>query len=422
MAEQAAGRWPYAHWMYLENLVFDASDPQRLGRFWQAAVGGKTLTDEPDGYETRLSVDGGPVLDLCFQRVPEPPSKPARLHLDLLGGPRQREVVDRLLGLGARHVDIGQGDVAWVVLADPEGNAFCVMEAREEYVRTGPIAAVPLDAADPAADARFWSWLTGWVLEGPGGSSTVVRHPSGRGLLLEFCPEKQPKPETKNRLHFDIRLGAGDDPDLVAAGIAERGGLELHPTGGCFRGGCSATLRATSSACSRPGTGRRDDRPDTVRFGLCYRPTTGHRVGPRSQRQCRPGLVRMSQTWRWQGSLAQVPETDDAQPDGTRRSVRGHGRDRSQLVSLSPRRERQSQPTGGSRQPAASASALLALRGCRSGRPRRCDRPRSASTVRRGRRAPRGQRTINQQRQRREARPSPRRRRRRRRPPSGHGQ
>jgi hypothetical protein len=217
--------------MYLENLVFDASDPQRLGRFWQAAVGGEMLTDEPDGYETRLSVAGGPVMDLCFQRVPEPPSEPVRLHLDLLGDLRQREVVDRLLGLGARHADIGQGDVPWVVLADPEGNPFCVMEARETYVRTGPIAAVPLDAADPPVDARFWSWLTGWVVA-PGGSPTVLRHPSGRGLLLEFCPEAQPKPEAKNRVHFDVRLEAGDNPDLVTAGIAERGGHELHPDWG----------------------------------------------------------------------------------------------------------------------------------------------------------------------------------------------
>ena len=212
----------------MENLVFDASDPQRLGRFWEAAVGGKMLMDESDAYETRLSVDGGPVLDLCFQRVPEPPAEPVRLHLDLLGGPRQREVVDRLLGLGARHADIGQGDVPWVVLADLEGNVFCVMEAREEYVETGPIAAVPIDAADPPADARFWSWLTGWMVV-PSGSSTVLRHPSGRGPLLTFCPEPQPKPRTKNRLHFDIRLEAGDDPDRVTIGIAEQGGLELHP-------------------------------------------------------------------------------------------------------------------------------------------------------------------------------------------------
>ena len=69
--------------MYLENLVFDAVDPQRLGRFWEAVVGGERLTDEPEGYETRLAVEGGPVLDLCFQRVAEPTREPPRLHLDL---------------------------------------------------------------------------------------------------------------------------------------------------------------------------------------------------------------------------------------------------------------------------------------------------------------------------------------------------
>ncbi len=101
--------------MYLENLVIDAVEPQRLGRFWEAASGGERLSDEPDGFETRLTIDGGPVLDQCFQRVSEPPIEPPRLHLDLSGGARQVEEVERLLGLGARHHDIGQDDVPWVV-------------------------------------------------------------------------------------------------------------------------------------------------------------------------------------------------------------------------------------------------------------------------------------------------------------------
>ena len=50
--------------MYLENLVFDALDPQLVGRFWEGVVGGERLTDEPAGFETRLTVEGGPVLDL----------------------------------------------------------------------------------------------------------------------------------------------------------------------------------------------------------------------------------------------------------------------------------------------------------------------------------------------------------------------
>lgn len=72
--------------VYLENLVIDAVEPQRLGRFWEAVVGGERLTDEPDAFETRLTVVSGPELDLCFQRVSEPPVDPPRLHLDLSGG------------------------------------------------------------------------------------------------------------------------------------------------------------------------------------------------------------------------------------------------------------------------------------------------------------------------------------------------
>jgi Glyoxalase-like domain len=217
--------------MYLENLVMDAVEPRRLGQFWEAAVDGERLTDEPDGFETRLTIEGGPVLDLCFQRVPDRPSEPLRLHLDLLGGDQQTEAVDRLLGLGARHLDIGQGDVPWVVLADPEGNPFCVMEERSAYVDTGPIAALPLDSADPDSDGEFWSWLTGWT-DARGIASRALRHPSMRGPLLELCPESASKGTAKNRLHLDVRLETGEDPDEVAARIAERGGREFHPDWG----------------------------------------------------------------------------------------------------------------------------------------------------------------------------------------------
>ncbi|MGO2047643.1 MAG: VOC family protein, partial [Brachybacterium tyrofermentans] len=67
--------------MFLENLGIDATDPVRLGRFWEAALGTTTLTAEPDIVETRLDLDGTAYLDLCFVRVPEPPTSPQRLHL-----------------------------------------------------------------------------------------------------------------------------------------------------------------------------------------------------------------------------------------------------------------------------------------------------------------------------------------------------
>jgi catechol 2,3-dioxygenase-like lactoylglutathione lyase family enzyme len=217
--------------MYLENVVVDAVDPRRLGEFWEAVLGCERLTDEPNGFETRLAIEGGPVLDLCFQRVPDPPFEQPRLHLDLLGGANQAQEVERLLELGARHLDIGQHDVPWVVLADPEGNPCCVMEEREAYVDTGPIAALPLDSADPKRDAEFWSRLTGWT-DAPGVAPRSLRHPSMRGPLLELCHERAPKGTSKNRLHLDIRLETGDDPDEVAAKIAESGGREFYPDWG----------------------------------------------------------------------------------------------------------------------------------------------------------------------------------------------
>lgn len=217
--------------MYLENLVFDAVDPRRLGRFWEAALGAQTLTDRAEIFETRLCVVGGPELDLCFQRVPEPPDEPLRLHLDLLGGAEQQEVVQRLTGLGADPLDIGQVGVPWVVLGDPEGNPFCVMEERTAYGDTGPVAALPIDSAHPVIDAAFWSWLTGWQ-PAPGVAPSTLRHSSRRGLLLEFCAEPARKGPEKNRLHLDVRLEPGDDLDEVLTQVADRGGHELSPDWG----------------------------------------------------------------------------------------------------------------------------------------------------------------------------------------------
>ncbi|MGO2360591.1 MAG: VOC family protein [Brachybacterium tyrofermentans] len=214
--------------MFLENLGIDATDPVRLGRFWEAALGTTTLTAEPDIVETRLDLDGTAYLDLCFVRVPEPPTSPQRLHLDLRGGEQQQEVAARLRELGAGDLDIGQGEVPWIVLADPEGGAFCVMEDREEFVGTGPIAALPLDSSDPERDADFWAWLTGWV-EVAGQAPRSLRHPSLRGPLLSLYSEPAPKaPEAKNPIHLDVRLEPGDDADEIAEQIVERGGRELR--------------------------------------------------------------------------------------------------------------------------------------------------------------------------------------------------
>lgn len=217
--------------MYLENIVIDAVDPSRVGRFWQDLLGSRQLTDAAEGFETRLEIEGGPVLDLCFPTVPAVPEGSARLHLDLRGGAAQGQVVSRARSLGAEPLDIGQGDVPWVVMGDVAGNAFCVMEERDCYNASGPIAAIPIDSTDPESDARFWSWLTGWIPV-QGSAPATLRHPSLRGPLLEFCHEPEAKMAEKNPMHLDVRLEPGDDPDRVAEGITARGGTQWHPDWG----------------------------------------------------------------------------------------------------------------------------------------------------------------------------------------------
>ena len=111
------------------QVAIDCADPPRLAEFW-AAVLGYDIT-ESDASVTSLEPPdrSGPGID--FIKVPEPKTAKNRLHLDL--SPRDRdqpEEVERIVNLGARRIDIGQGSVSWVVLADPEGNEFCVLRTR----------------------------------------------------------------------------------------------------------------------------------------------------------------------------------------------------------------------------------------------------------------------------------------------------
>jgi Glyoxalase-like domain len=110
-----------------EQLVVDARDPVALGRWWCEALGWVVVNDDPGEYEIRPAPDRLP--GLLFAQVPEGKTVKNRLHLDFRPEDRDAEVA-RLLGLGATHADVGQGEQSWVVLADPEGNEFCVLSAR----------------------------------------------------------------------------------------------------------------------------------------------------------------------------------------------------------------------------------------------------------------------------------------------------
>jgi len=121
------------------ELAIDCADPSGLARFW-CSVLGYEVQDEDDGLVTIGPPEmpdsknrRGPVPPvLTFAQVPEGKTVKNRLHLDVSPTDmEQDEEVRRLLDLGAWHADIGQtGDESWVVLADPEGNEFCVLAGR----------------------------------------------------------------------------------------------------------------------------------------------------------------------------------------------------------------------------------------------------------------------------------------------------
>jgi hypothetical protein len=109
------------------ELVIDCADPERVAAFWAAALGYTVLDREADGT-IEIGLPSGAPPTLLFQRVPESKTVKNRLHIDVRAvGTDQATELQRLLGLGARQIDIGQGDVTWVVLADPEGNEFCLL-------------------------------------------------------------------------------------------------------------------------------------------------------------------------------------------------------------------------------------------------------------------------------------------------------
>jgi predicted enzyme related to lactoylglutathione lyase len=111
-----------------EQIVVDAEDPPRLARWWAEALGYVIVDEKPDEVEIRRTPDTFP--GLLFTTVPDAKTVKNRLHIDLRPDDQEAEV-ERLVDMGARPADIGQGSVGWVVLADPEGNEFCVLVDRQ---------------------------------------------------------------------------------------------------------------------------------------------------------------------------------------------------------------------------------------------------------------------------------------------------
>jgi hypothetical protein len=210
----------------LISLCFDANDPLRLAHFWAAALLWE-LDDEADEEIGLVPGDGTPFV-LLFLPVPEPKAGKNRLHLDLVSESpeHQSEMVDRLITLGARRVDIGQGDVSWVVMADPEGNEFCVVLRGDFLATTNLIGAIVFEPADPVV-GRFWSEAAGWPLVHEQDGDTAIRAPGGRGPFVTFGPPTGAIKTGKNRLHLDIAPPSDGDQAAEVERLIARGARRI---------------------------------------------------------------------------------------------------------------------------------------------------------------------------------------------------
>jgi predicted enzyme related to lactoylglutathione lyase len=120
--------------LHLHHVVVDTHDLPGLARFWAQVLGWSVLSEREGEVVIGPSVDAP--VGMCFMPSPDAKQTKNRLHLDLTVEADQREAeVERILGLGARRVDIGQrGDESWDVFADPEGNEFCVVRPKRSLV------------------------------------------------------------------------------------------------------------------------------------------------------------------------------------------------------------------------------------------------------------------------------------------------
>ncbi|MHC3469421.1 VOC family protein [Streptomyces sp. 7R007] len=209
-----------------------AVDAAAVGRFWAEALGWTA-------YSPGVTTYVGPGVGLVWPHpavvgidvVPVPAAKTAtknRTHLDLAttSAAHQAELVARLETLGARRADVGQGAVPWTVLADPEGNEFCVLEPRETYRDTGPIAAIVVDCAEPRAMARFWGEALDWALCEVTDDQAVLRCADGVGPYLEFLRAPAAK-AVPDRVHLDLLPSPGDDQAAEAARLRALGATDL---------------------------------------------------------------------------------------------------------------------------------------------------------------------------------------------------
>ncbi|MDX3518486.1 VOC family protein [Streptomyces scabiei] len=211
---------------HLHALCFDAHDPVGLARFWAGVLGWETAADPYGAVALAPADEKG--FRLRFLPSQEKKTVPNQMHFDLTSrSPEdQRQVVARALGLGGRHIGIGQlPEEGHVVLADPEGNEFCVIPPGNAFLAgCGFVGALASDGSQEVG--YFWSRALGWPLVWDQDEETAIQAPHGGTKITWGGPPLAPK-TGKYRLHFDLALPAGADQEAEVGRLVSLGATRI---------------------------------------------------------------------------------------------------------------------------------------------------------------------------------------------------
>jgi catechol 2,3-dioxygenase-like lactoylglutathione lyase family enzyme len=212
----------------LAALCFDALDPPRLARFW-AGVLGWTMADDPSGGAA-LVPDDDTGFPIRFLPTQEPKAGPNQIHFDLTSASPegQQETVARALALGARHLDVGQRpEEGHVVLADPDGNEFCVLAAGNQFLADcGFLGALSCDGSQEVG--YFWAEALGWPLVWDQDQETAIRAPYGGPKVTWGGPPVRPR-TGRGRLRF--ALAADGDEGTEVGRLISLGATRISAAG-----------------------------------------------------------------------------------------------------------------------------------------------------------------------------------------------
>jgi predicted enzyme related to lactoylglutathione lyase len=212
----------------LVALSVDARDPARLARFWAGLLGWDMVEDDGGGVALMPTDDTG--FRLRFRPTDEPKTSQNRMHFDLTSTSLddQRRTVEKALALGGRHVDVGQlPEEGHVVLGDPEGDEFCVIEPGNNFLADcGFVGALACDGSQ--AVGYFWAEALGWPLVWDQDEETAIRSPHGGPKITWGGPPLMPR-TGRDRLHFDLAPAPGEEQDTAVDRLLSLGATRTGP-------------------------------------------------------------------------------------------------------------------------------------------------------------------------------------------------